>query len=448
MSKYNAGQKGYYWYAIVTGLLLLLTGLPLWFPSLMSGGWEQAARLLHHVIFLLTFAGFIIHVYLVTAMFPGTISSMTSGTVSRRWAAWHHPAWFREHEDKVVPRSCGGAGCFGERYARACVIEPTAAIAAPLGLLTAVLAHQEHRASQPEPTRSAATVAVTAEERRTAGRYPLLDLSAAAPAISSEAGAAVTTLTRIFPAIVPEPLVEAGLELSSSDEPDRRELVESWLDDPTLLDPRLGFWIGVAAAPILETAAAGVAAPSRSEWNGVACPICGGPPQASVIAEESGEFMAGSPRNLVCSRCATWWAFARAVCPTCGEDDSRRIAAFLADEFPWARVDACETCHTYLKGFDFRQPGARDVIPLVDDRHTGIGFVGRRSRLPSLESLSSRSLGPGRTAVGYSFALRALWNTESVLRRALSAFGYRLAPTYRWEPTAPRWAPLSSTTAR
>lgn len=36
VSKYNAGQKGYYWYAIVTGLLLLLTGIPLRFPSLMA----------------------------------------------------------------------------------------------------------------------------------------------------------------------------------------------------------------------------------------------------------------------------------------------------------------------------------------------------------------------------------------------------------------------------
>ena len=98
VSKYNAGQKGYYWYAIVTGFLLLLTGIPLWFPTLMSGGWEQAARLVHHVIFLLSFAGFIIHVYMSTAMFTGTFSSMTTGTVSRRWAAWHHPAWFREHE--------------------------------------------------------------------------------------------------------------------------------------------------------------------------------------------------------------------------------------------------------------------------------------------------------------------------------------------------------------
>jgi formate dehydrogenase subunit gamma len=100
IDKYNAGQKGYYWFSIVTGLLLLITGIPLWFPSLMSGGWEQVARLVHHVLFLLSFAGFIIHVYMSTAMLPGTFSSMTTGTVSRRWAAWHHPAWFREHEAK------------------------------------------------------------------------------------------------------------------------------------------------------------------------------------------------------------------------------------------------------------------------------------------------------------------------------------------------------------
>jgi formate dehydrogenase maturation protein FdhE len=30
-------------------------------------------------------------------------------------------------------------------------------------------------------------------------------------------------------------------------------------------------------------------------------------------------------------------------------------------------IDGCETCHTYLKSFDLRQRGARDVVQLVDD---------------------------------------------------------------------------------
>jgi formate dehydrogenase gamma subunit len=98
VGRFNAGQKGYYWFAVVTGVLLLLTGIPLWFPTLLSGGWNQAARLLHHILFLLTVGGFIIHVYMSTAMFPGTIRGMTSGRVERRWAAHHHPRWFRRQE--------------------------------------------------------------------------------------------------------------------------------------------------------------------------------------------------------------------------------------------------------------------------------------------------------------------------------------------------------------
>ncbi|MGH2774093.1 MAG: formate dehydrogenase subunit gamma [Actinomycetota bacterium] len=98
IDRFNAGQKGYFWFAIVTGVALLITGIPLWFPGLMSSGWNQLARLLHHAIFLLTVGGFIIHVYMSTVMLPGTMPGMTGGKVSRAWAAWHHPSWFRKQE--------------------------------------------------------------------------------------------------------------------------------------------------------------------------------------------------------------------------------------------------------------------------------------------------------------------------------------------------------------
>ncbi|MGH2750116.1 MAG: formate dehydrogenase subunit gamma [Actinomycetota bacterium] len=98
IDRFNAGQKGYFWFAVVTGVALLITGLPLWFPGLMSSGWNQFARLLHHAIFLLTVGGFIIHVYMSTVMLPGTMPGMTGGRVTRAWAAWHHPSWFRKQE--------------------------------------------------------------------------------------------------------------------------------------------------------------------------------------------------------------------------------------------------------------------------------------------------------------------------------------------------------------
>ncbi len=95
VGKYNAGQKGYYWFSIIFGLVLLVSGLPLWYPWMLGSGLNQIARLLHHAAFLLMIGGFIIHVYMSTVMFPGTLSAMTTGRVSRAWAAWHHPAWFR-----------------------------------------------------------------------------------------------------------------------------------------------------------------------------------------------------------------------------------------------------------------------------------------------------------------------------------------------------------------
>ena len=106
IGKFNAGQKYYYWFSVVLGLVLLVTGLPLW------GGWlggaatlKHLSRFLHHGTFLLMVGGFIIHVYMSAVMFPGTMAAMTTGRVTRAWAAFHHPAWFRERD-----RRGAGAG--------------------------------------------------------------------------------------------------------------------------------------------------------------------------------------------------------------------------------------------------------------------------------------------------------------------------------------------------
>lgn len=98
VGKYNGGQKGYFWWSVVTGLALLATGLPLWFPSRLGSVFVQVMRVSHHLFFLLALAGFIIHAYESTIAFPGTLSAMTNGKVTRAWAAWHHPRWLREKE--------------------------------------------------------------------------------------------------------------------------------------------------------------------------------------------------------------------------------------------------------------------------------------------------------------------------------------------------------------
>jgi formate dehydrogenase subunit gamma len=101
--RWNGGQKGYFWASLVAAILLLVSGLPLWFPSIAETGIRQFSRLSHNVLFLLVVAGFIIHVLLSAVLFAGTMAGMTSGRVTRAWAAWHHPRWFREQVQAERP---------------------------------------------------------------------------------------------------------------------------------------------------------------------------------------------------------------------------------------------------------------------------------------------------------------------------------------------------------
>jgi formate dehydrogenase subunit gamma len=92
---FNAGQKLYFWSLVVGGLLLLITGLLMWFDNL-AGRWVVVVSyVIHDLAALLLLAGFIIHVYEGTAHQPGTFRSMIEGTVTERWAWTHHPAWYR-----------------------------------------------------------------------------------------------------------------------------------------------------------------------------------------------------------------------------------------------------------------------------------------------------------------------------------------------------------------
>jgi FdhE protein len=247
----------------------------------------------------------------------------------------------------------GGPGDFGVRLARAerLATETQGVARDPLTVLVAVLRHQQRRADS----------APAARRQPDDDRFPLLDLDATGPAVTDELVPAIEAVGRD----VPEPLAEAGVQLRRLQPSELAAVVETWLDDPSLVQPRLGFWLQVAAGPVLEGGARGLSFPAG--WSGSACPGCGGPAQASVIAEESGEFMAGSPRSLVCGRCASWWSFPRATCVGCGEDDSRQIASFLVDDQRWVRVDTCATCRGYIKTFDLRQTGGVAAVPLVDD---------------------------------------------------------------------------------
>jgi FdhE protein len=91
------------------------------------------------------------------------------------------------------------------------------------------------------------------------------------------------------------------------------------------------------------------------------CPVCSGRPQVGVL-RPLGD---GGKRSLICSLCATEWDFRRIVCPACGEEDVHKLPVYVAEEHPHVRVEACDTCHYYIKTIDLTKDGR--AIPVVDE---------------------------------------------------------------------------------
>jgi len=92
---FNAGQKVYFWAIVASAIIFLVSGIPMWFPKTFGRPAVAIGYVLHDVAALVMLVGFIIHIYEGTAAQPGTFHSMTRGTVEKRWAWTHHPAWYR-----------------------------------------------------------------------------------------------------------------------------------------------------------------------------------------------------------------------------------------------------------------------------------------------------------------------------------------------------------------
>jgi hypothetical protein len=83
-----------------------------------------------------------------------------------------------------------------------------------------------------------------------------------------------------------------------------------------------------------------------SVWTRAVCPMCGGHP-------EFGVWPVDGVRHLVCGRCTGQWRFAEEACPFCESCDPAHRRSFASPSRTY-RVDACDQCQRYLKGFDGR----------------------------------------------------------------------------------------------
>jgi len=97
--RYNAGQKMLFWGFQICTLLMLVTGVMMWFPEYMPRNLILLLRLaifVHASAAMLTVGLFLIHIYMGVFAERGAFGSVIRGDVSLKFAERYHPGWYKE----------------------------------------------------------------------------------------------------------------------------------------------------------------------------------------------------------------------------------------------------------------------------------------------------------------------------------------------------------------
>jgi formate dehydrogenase subunit gamma len=104
VGRFNFGQKIFFWGIFYGVILLLLSGVLLWYTQDLPWNLHlirYAAILIHSSVALITIGLFLIHVYMSAILEEGSFGSMIHGYVTRSWAWTFHRAWLQD----VIARS-------------------------------------------------------------------------------------------------------------------------------------------------------------------------------------------------------------------------------------------------------------------------------------------------------------------------------------------------------
>ena len=143
-------------------------------------------------------------------------------------------------------------------------------------------------------------------------------------------------------------------------------LVNFWQADPAAresLDTAEALLAWMFLQPYAEYLADHTDHPAFGETPPI-CPLCSSKPQVGALRPEGD----GGKRFLLCSLCANEWEYRRIICASCGEEDVNKLAVYTAQEFAHVRVEACDTCHRYIKTVDLTKNG--HALPAVDELAT------------------------------------------------------------------------------
>jgi formate dehydrogenase subunit gamma len=97
---YNFGQKLFAQASVVGGVVIVATGLVMFFStiSLDNPGPAAWSRVIHYLTVGLVFAGLLVHIFMaaISREERPAFLSMFTGSVSEHYARHHHPLWYAQ----------------------------------------------------------------------------------------------------------------------------------------------------------------------------------------------------------------------------------------------------------------------------------------------------------------------------------------------------------------
>jgi FdhE protein len=127
-------------------------------------------------------------------------------------------------------------------------------------------------------------------------------------------------------------------------------------------DGPTAFIVEAVLQPFVERAAQTAEVRLKADTTYTArCPICGSLPVVAALREEG----QGARRSLLCALCFHEWDYLRIQCPSCEENRFDALPVYTPDAPANARIDACDSCRTYIKTIDLSKDGL--AVPTVDD---------------------------------------------------------------------------------
>jgi formate dehydrogenase subunit gamma len=102
--RFNAGQKMLYWFVVIGGVAVAVSGYLLMFPFYGTGvAGMQLAQIVHGIVAVLFVAIMLAHIYIGTIGMEGAFEAMGTGEVDLNWAKEHHRLWLEQEMARTGP---------------------------------------------------------------------------------------------------------------------------------------------------------------------------------------------------------------------------------------------------------------------------------------------------------------------------------------------------------